>query len=236
MSLSEVSIEDRIVGVLRQNISDPQTRSSKWIYADRPLVEVLIGSKLNFPRISVEPMNISSIQQIGVDTDALEESVSLLINVWTVRKDILPIQTTSAESHTYSTGTDTYSLTNIPLSQISSIEGTVGGTPYTFAATDYTILDSDGDGLYDSVQWLVTTPDDATSFEVSYVRVAEGLELAKHIALQIHQYLRDNWKTDLMPQFYDYQRQGLRPILFEQNIGIFRCELQVGFKGINIGD
>ena len=237
MALSEVSIEDRIVGLLRQHIPDYQARSSNWIYADRPLVEKLIGNKANFPRISVEPMASNSIQQIGVNTTELEEAVSLLINVWCVKDDPLDVLNTVAESHTFDDTEDIYALINIPASKITAVTGTVSGNAYTFASTDYTILDNDSDGMYESIQWLgLNDPDDATAFLVTYARVAEGIELAKYVGLQVHQYLRDNWQDDLVPYIHNYKKIAGRPVTFEQSIGVYRYELQIGFTGINIGD
>lgn len=239
MVLQKVEPDVRIAGVLQANLTDYQSgRTGRWVWAGRPDLEKLINDTSNFPLISVESMGTNTLQQMGTDTDEVEDKLSLLINVWCVRKDFKDVISTTDESHTFATGTDEYTLTNIPASSISSVTGTLSSVAHTFVKdTDYQIYDNDGDGLYDSIQWLgVDTPDNSTTFLVTYARILEGQDLANYIALEAHIYLRDNWKDDLAPILYNYVRSGWESPKFEQGIGLFRKELKCDFKGLNIGD
>lgn len=70
----------------------------------------------------------------------------------------------SSESHTYSTGTLAYTLANSKVSRVSSVTGTVSGSPHTFEwNTDYTW--SDTTLTFTSSG---TKPDDATAVSVTY--------------------------------------------------------------------
>lgn len=239
MGLVKVEPEDRVAGVLQANLTDYQDgRSTRWIWSGRPDLEKLVDDSSNFPLISVEAMGTNPLQQMGTDTDEVEEKISLLINVWCSRKDFKEVVSTTDESHTFLTGTDEYTLTNIPASAISAVTGTLSSVAHTFVKdTDYQIYDNDSDGLYDSIQWLgVDEPDNATPFLVTYARILEGQDLANYIALEAHIYLRDNWKDDLTPILYNYVRSGWESPKFEQGVGLFRKELKCEFKGLNIGD
>jgi hypothetical protein len=56
--------------------------------------------------------------------------------------------------------------------------------------------------------------------------------LGEYLALKIHQYLRDNWRTDLVSTLYNYFKVGVKDM--EQLGGrIMRTELQVKFNGVN---
>lgn len=242
MADEAVTPQQFITGKLRANITDVNAtarvaagHSTSWIYPDKPKLFALISDNDNFPRISVTRMSLGMEKELGMGGTETEDFVHLLINIYTIKDRPLTVKTTTDEEHTYDTGTSVYALTNTPASVISSVSGTVSGEDYDFAATDFQIIDNDSDGRFDSLQWLVTTPDDTTTFSITYTRTLPGELLGEYLALKIHQYLRDNWRTDLIPTLYNYFKVGIKDM--DQLDGrIIRIELQVKFNGVNIGD
>lgn len=242
MADEAVTPQQFISGKLRGQITDPNATnraaaglSTNWIYPDKPRILALSKNENNFPRIGITRMNLGMKQEIGMGGSETEDTVQLLINIYTIKDKPLTVKTTTAEEHTYDDEETTYTLTNTPASIISSVTGTVSDEDYTFAATDYQLIDDGDDGRFDSIKWLVTTPDDATTFAVTYTRVLPGELLGDYLALKVHQYLRDYWRTVLAPTLYDYFKVGV--VTMEQLDGrIYRTELQVKFDGVNIGD
>ena len=243
MTLNNISLASYIVGKLRNNINDPNSinRSSQfgqWIYADRPKIVKLLNNSGNFPRVSVESMTFATDSDIGMMCTEQVENMNLKITIWSVRDLICDITSTTAEVHTYTTGTDEYELTDLPTSNISLITGMLSSTPYTFTkGTDYQLVDDDLDGQFDSVGWLgVNLPDNGTDFSVSYQRRASTDELCRFIGYEINKYLRDNWRLWSERIVWSYRKTGATPIDFDENIGVFKFELTCSFQGINIGD
>jgi len=76
------------------------------------------------------------------------------------------------EFHWYRSLKDVYFLRKAPASAINEVSGTVSGVAgYTFSdGTDFDLIDDDGDGEEDSIDWSVggDTPDDDTFFYVDY--------------------------------------------------------------------
>jgi CCR4-NOT transcriptional regulation complex NOT5 subunit len=176
---------------------------------------------------------------MGMDDSSQIETASLRISVWTVTDLICDIKSTVAEEHTYLTGTDKYTLTNLPTSNISLVTGTLSSTPaHTFVKdTDYQLIDDDSDGFYDAIEWLgEDEPDDSTTIYISYQRKGAGDELCRFIAQEINEYLRDNWRDWTERIVWGYKKTGGTPIDFDSEIGVWRYELTVSFEGINIGD
>ena len=242
MADEAVTPQQFITGKLRANITDVNStarvvagHSSNWIYPDKPKLFALIADNDNFPRVSVTRMSLGTERELGMGGTETEDFVHLLVNIYTIKDRPLTVKTTTEEEHTFASGTSVYSLTNTPSSVINSVSGTVSGEAYDFASTDYQIIDNDEDGRFDSIQWLVTTPDDTTTFSVTYTRTLPGELLGEYLALQVHQYLRDNWRTDLVPTLYDYFKIGIKE-MEQLDSRVIRTELQVKFKGINIGD
>ena len=201
------------------------------------MIQVLMKNKNNFPRVSVELMNVPTMEDIGMGSSDQVQTVTLKIVTWSIRDLICAVNTITDESHTYVTGTSEYELDSLPYSDITSITGTKDGGAYTFIKnTDYQVYDSDFDGMRDSVKWIADTPDNGTNFLVSYKRNATGSELCRFIALNINKYLRDNWRNWAERKFWGYKILSSNPIDFDENIGIFRYEVSIQFEGINIGD
>lgn len=242
MADEAVTAQQFISGLLRAEITDVNStarvaagHSPNWIYPDKPKIFALINDNDNFPRVGVTMMSLGSERDLGMGGTETEDTVSLLINIYTLRDKPLTVKTTTSESHTYNTGTSVYTLTSTPASVITYVTGTVNAEGYTFASTDYQIIDNDSDGRFDSIQWIGTTPDNGTSFLVSYTRNLVGELLGEYLALKIHQYLRDNWRIDFADTLYDYLKVGVRSMDMLDG-RVIRTELQVRFKGINIGD
>lgn len=86
------------------------------------------------------------------------------------------------EKHFYDPDTDIYPLNVEPVDGSTvSVEAVVNGsgdTTLTGGGTDYTVIDNDGDGMLDSIDFSggSTTPDDETIFEVNYETVTETSE------------------------------------------------------------
>ena len=243
MVLERISLAHYIVGKLRQNITDYNSvnRAShfgQWIYPDRPKIMKLLNDKNNFPRISIESVSQSTLSEMGMMCPDHEEMAALRINVWSPLDLICDVKTTSGETHTYTTGTNDYTLTNLPFSTITLVTGTFGGIPHTFiSGTDYTVKDVDGDGFTDSVEWLTgDLPDNGTNFEVSYKRIANGTELCRIISQDIHKYLRENWRLWAEYSIWGYKKTADNPIDLDSGINIWRHEIQIQFSGINIGE
>lgn len=243
MTLENVSLASYITGLLRQNITDPNSvnRTStfgNWIFPDKPKIVKLLSNKNNFPRVSVESMTFATDSDIGMMCTEQVENMNLKITIWSVRDLICDITSTTAEVHTYTTGTDEYELTDLPTSNISLITGMLSSTPYTFTkGTDYQLVDDDLDGQFDSVGWLgVNLPDNGTDFSVSYQRRASTDELCRFIGYEINKYLRDNWRLWSERIVWSYRKTGATPIDFDENIGVFKFELTCSFQGIDIGD
>lgn len=246
MSETRVSPQQFIAGLLRSNITDYNATardeaglSVNFIYPDKPRLLNLSAKVQNFPRVAVTKMSINSKGDVGMAGTETEDNVSLLINIYTVKEDIVTVRTSGPESHTYSTGTDIYILSALPASLITLVTGTLNEGAHTFVkGTDYSINDSTGKGRYNSIDWNQggDTPDDSTVFGVTYSRVLSGVTLAEYIGQDIHIYLRDNWRDDCVPTLFDYILVREPTVISSQDERIQRCELQVQFTGINIGD
>lgn len=246
MSESRISPQSFISGLLRQNIIDYSSSarsganlSANWIYPDKPRIENLSGNHFNFPRCSVMKMAINSKGDLGAGGTETEDMVNLLINVYTIKEDIVVVRTETEESHTFEDGTDEYTLNSLPASLILTVTGTLDSGANTFiSGTDYTLTDADKDGRYDTIDWSAggDVPDDGTAFLVTYIRVLAGADLAEYIAHDIHIYLRDNWRIDTVPILFDYKMIREPTPISSMNDRIQRCEMQVQFTGVNIGD
>jgi len=243
MTLENISLASYITGKIRQNITDPNSanRSSQfgqWVYGDKPKIVKLLNQKNNFPRISCESISHNTVEDLGMELSDQVESVSLKITVWTVTDLICTVTSTIAEEHTFLTGTDKYLLSNLPTSNISLVIGTFGGVPvHTFVkGTDYTLIDNDADGHYDTISWLgADEPDNNTIIHISYQRNAVGDELCRFIAQEINIYLRE-WREWPEKIVWNYRKMSGTPIDFDSEIGIWRYEITCSFEGINIGD
>lgn len=246
MAEERVTPQEFISGKLRGNITDPNATarasaglSVNWIYPDRPLIKNLSANENNFPRISVTRLDIGSQGDIGIGGTETYDDVNLLINVWTIREKAQTVVSTSDESKTFLIGTDIYNLNNLPVSSISSVTGTLSSAAHTFVkGTDYQLVDDDGDGRFDSIDWSLggDDPDNNTAILVTYVRSLSGYALAEYLAQSAHIYLRDNWRTDIAPTLFDYVRTREPAFIEEMDGRIERVEIQVKFDGINIGD
>jgi uncharacterized phage protein gp47/JayE len=86
------------------------------------------------------------------------------------------------EQHYYSSDKDVYSLGIDPVDDSTvSVEAVVNDSPDTIltgGGTDYTVVDSNGDGMLDAIDFSggSTTPDDGTVFEVNYETVTSTSE------------------------------------------------------------
>ena len=243
MTLNNISLSQFIVGKLRQNIVDfnQDNRNSQfkqWIYPDSPMITKLLNNKNNFPRVSVESVSRSTINEIGMDSTDHLETETLKITVWSVRDLICIIDSTVGEEHTFDSSINIYSLLNLPISTITLVTGIFNGNLHTFIKnTDYKIKDNNNDGLFDSIEWLNgNKPDNGTIFEVSYNRKSSTNELVRLIAQEINKYLRDNWRDWSEKNLWNYRLISYQPINFDEEIGIYRFEIQVQFTGINIGE
>lgn len=243
MPLESISLSQYIVGKLRQAvvsgcIEDYNVNRSgtyqNWIYPDSPMLVKLLKNSSNFPRISVESLPKSSIEEMGMEDPNHLESANIKINIWSVRDLICPIKSTVDEAIVYSSGTTTYALTNLPASEITEVTDSV---PTTFVkGTDYQLIDSDGDGFFDAIEWLgVDTPVDTTNFYVDYKRSASASELVRILAQDVNAYLR-TWRDWSERIVWSYKLVSSEPVPYDEQYGVFRYEMTAQFSGINIGE
>ena len=250
MVINNISASQYLVGKLRKGVHDGllidynaanrANQFGQWIYPDRPKIMKLLNNKNNFPRVSVEQKDLSTIKHLGIRSTLYHDLVQIIINVWTPIDLICEITNISSEDHTYNTGTQVYSLDNLPVSVIgSTIDGFAGGIPYSFTVgTDYNLVDSNYDGLYDSIEWLgATSPDDGTTFTCGYARKAAGEELVRIIGQEIDVFIRENWLIwmDQDHELKNYNVTGSHPVDTDIDININRYEIVCTFKGITIG-
>lgn len=251
MAIENISAAQYISGKLRYgvynadltdyNAGNRASTFSAWIYPDRPRITSLLANKHNFPRISVETMDQSTIKRLGMQSTAHHDLVQLSINVWTPPNLTCEVSNTATEDHVYASGTDVYEIDNIPASIIgATIDGTKDAGAWSFdRGTDYQLIDNDYDGLYDSVEWLgVDEPDDTTTFTIAYNRKASGEELCRIIAQDIDKYIRENWITWAASdhELYYYKVTSSRPVKLDNYQNINRYETFCTFSGINIGN
>lgn len=236
MQTKKISPEDRIVGLLSKSLTDYAGRGSQWIFPFRPNIKDIMAHPDKFPLVVVEAKSMNTVRQVGIGEPDLEETINFFIDVYTRAKEIFTIDNYTF-TYLYNPGTSLYSLETIPISKIQSITGVVNGEPYMFLTSDYMLVDSDSDGYYDHVAFTGNTiPDVESLFVVNSTYVASEGELARIIAQDIADCLRDRWMTDLVPYLFDFKKIGFTPVPFEMEMGLYRHELQVSFTGINIGD
>lgn len=251
MTIRSISTAQYISGKLRYgvhngdltdyNSANRTNTFSNWIYPDRPRITDLLNNKHNFPRISVESMDKSTIKWIGMGSTDHHQLVQLVINIWCPPNLTCEVLNTSSEDHVYATGTTEYEIDNIPASIIgATIDGTKDAVAFSFTrGIDYNLVDSDYDGLYDSVKWLgVNLPDDATTFTCAYNRKATGAEICRIIASDVNKYIRENWLTWLASdhELKNYKLLSSRPIKLDDAQNINRYEMYMTFTGLNIGE
>lgn len=212
-----------------------------WIFPDRPRLTSLLKNKNNFPRVSVESMDHSTLKLMGMQSTMHHDLVQLSINVYSPPNLTCEISNTATEDHVYATGTTVYEIDNIPASIIgATIDGTKGGVVWSFdRGTDYELIDNNYDGLYDSVSWLgVDLPDDASTFTIAYNRKASGEELCRIIAQDINKYIRENWRLwfEADKELTNYHVVSSRPVALDEYSNVNRYEIFCTFKGINLGE
>ena len=251
MTIENISSAQYLSGKLRygvhnSDITDYNSGSrasthSNWIYPDRPRITDLLKNKNNFPRISVESMDDSTIRRLGIGSEQYHELVQLSINIWAPNTLTCTVSSTSGEDHTYATGVDYYELDNIPISVIgATIDGTKDAGAFSFdRGVDYELVDNNYDGFNESIHWLgVDEPDDATVFTCAYNRKAAGDELCRLIAKDVHNYIRENWITWMGTdnELNNYKVVSSRPVAFNAQQNVCRYEMFITFTGINIGE
>lgn len=251
MSIENISAAQYLSGKLRQGVQDGSlvdynsaarpSNFTHWIYPDRPRIIDLLKNKHNFPRISVESMDESTISRLGMSSLQYHELVQLSISVWSPPNLTCQVANVATEDHTYALATDYYELDNQPVSIIgAAIDGTKDAGAYSFTrGTDYELADNNHDGFFDSVHWLgVNEPDDVTDFTVAYNRKASGDELCRLIAKDVHNYIRENWITWVATdqELKNYKVISSRPVTFNPTQNVNRFEMFITFTGINIGN
>jgi len=83
----------------------------------------------------------------------------------------IPLGSIDNETHYYTGDTSVYELNVAPIAAGStSVTATVNDEQQSVADTEYDIVDDNGDGMLDSIDWSVgtVTPDSGTTFTVSY--------------------------------------------------------------------
>ena len=243
MTLSDISLAQYITGILRQavtaasltdyNSANRTATFGNWIYGDAPMITKLLNNKNNFPRISIESLSHTTMEEMGMEDPNHIDSDTIKINIWSVRDLVCAVKSTTNEAITYDAAETTYALANLPTSEITEVTDDV---PTTFVkGTDYQLIDDDGDGFYDSIKWLgVDTPVDTTDFYVDYKRSATASELVRLLAQDVNAYLR-TWRdwTDVL---WSYKLISSVPIPLDEMYGVYRHEMVVQFSGINIGE
>lgn len=215
---------------------------TNFCYPDFPKITSLLSNVHNFPRISITSQDTSSIgSRLGLGSLDQHQLTQLSISVWAPPNLTVEISNTATESHTYNTGTSDYQLDNLPASVIGAgIDGTKSGAPHSFTrGTDYTLVDADYDGLFDSVRWSGgDTPDDSTSFTCGYSRRANGEELVRIIAQDVNKYIRRNWLTwaEADRVMYYFKIISSKPIKLDDFEQICRFETYCSFSGLNLGE
>ena len=243
MTLQSVSLSQYIVGQLRKavaagdltdyNSSGRGSQFGNWIYPDQPLIVKLLKNSSNFPRISVESLSHNSVSEMGMSDPNHLENDTLKINIWSVRDLVCTVKSTANETIAYDELVDTYLLTNLPTSEITAVDD---GTTTFIKGTDYNLIDDDGDGFFDSIEWLgADTPANGADFYVDYKRSAAGSELVRLLAQDVNAYLR-TWRDWTEKIVWSYSLVSSVPVPYDEQYGIFRHEIVVRFEGINIGE
>lgn len=243
MSLQDISLSQYIVGQLRKavvagdlvdyNSANRTSSYGNWIYGDAPMLKKLLGNVNNFPRISVESLSHSTVEEMGMQDSSHLENDTLKINVWSCRDLVCTVKSTANETIAYDELVDTYALTNLPTSEITAVND---GVTTFIKGTDYQLIDNDGDGFFDSIEWLgADTPTDGADFYVDYKRSASSSELVRIIAQDVNAYLR-TWRDWTEKIVWSYSLVSSVPVPYDEQYGIFRHEIVVKFEGINIGE
>lgn len=244
MTLSDISLSQYIVGRLRKavvagdlidyNSANRTSTYGNWIYGDAPMLKKLLGNSNNFPRISCESLSHTTLSEMGMSDPNHLENDTIKINIWSVRDLVCAVKSTTNETIVYDATETTYTLANLPTSEITEVTDDV---PTTFVkGTDYQLIDDDGDGFYDSIEWLgVDTPVDTTNFYVDYKRSAAGSELVRILAQDVNAYLR-TWRDWTEKIVWSYSLVSSVPVVYDEQYGVFRHEMVVKFEGINIGE
>lgn len=251
MTISNISAAQYLSGKLRYgvhngdlidyNSASRPSNFTHFVYPDRPRIIDLLKNKNNFPRISIESMDVSTIRRLGIGSKQYHDRIQLSINIWSPPNLTCVVSSSSGEDHTYATGTDYYELDNIPVSLIgATIDGTKDAGVFSFdRGIDYELVDNNYDGFYDSVHWLgEDEPDDATVFTCAYNRKAAGDELVRIIGKDVHNYIRENWITWMGEdgELNNYRVISSRPVAFNPPQNVNRYEMFINFTGINTGN
>ena len=93
MTIDNISLAQYIVGKLRKavasgdivdyNAANRVSAYRNFIYPDAPKIEKILKNKNNFPRVSVETLSHSSINEVGMSCTNYEELATLKISIWT---------------------------------------------------------------------------------------------------------------------------------------------------------
>lgn len=243
MTLNDISLAQYINSQLRKavvaadltdyNATNRSAQYGNWIYADRPMIAILLKNKNNFPRVSVESMSHATVEEMGMEDPDHLENATLKIGVWSVRDLICTVKSTVNETIEYDDLIDVYRLTNLPASEITVVDD---GVTTFVKGTDYQLIDNDSDGFYDSIEWLgEDTPADTADFYVDYKRSAAGQELVRLIAQDINAYLR-TWRGWSEKIILGYQLISSTLVPYDEPAGVYRHEMVVQFSGINLGE
>lgn len=121
--------------------------------------------------LNIEPDvdNILSINTRVIDVQNQRTTFSSGTNIYALAES--PLGYIESEQHYYESSTDIYELDVAPVdSGTVSIDAVVNGTKQTVSGSEYSLIDDDGDGMLDSIDWSTgnTTPDSGTIFDVTY--------------------------------------------------------------------
>lgn len=226
------------------DISTTRSASTEWIYDDWPR-ETDLGDS-SFPRISVLILD-GNAQPLGMFDDAILDTFTIQIDCWS-KKDLMTTRTKTDEAlgtMVSTVNTNRFTSEFVPTS-VTNVQhdttnyGTVTlvdsdadfTTPASLSANTVEISKETGNFNFSATD---VSNHDSEAITTTYDKDMEGEEVAKYLGFEVNKAVRTNWRTaaTFKGLFYPVRIGGPRPIPFDEDLGIYRYNVEYRVQQFN---